>query len=118
MHAAFIAALTGAPCSAEPVRHAPIEEGSQSANDLVVRGRVLNETSSPISPVSHNTVILASHYTYRLRVKHIIRGKERSSEIVATWDRDGTLLRDRDFIFHLTRKPDGSYDVKGVDRVG
>jgi hypothetical protein len=89
-----------------------------SAANLVVRGRVLSETAEPIPPVSKDIVGLASRWTYRLSVKRVIAGKEPHPEIVAKGDRDGALLRNRDFMFHLTRKPDGTYDLIKVDRVG
>jgi len=78
----------------------------------------MSETAEPIPPISKNIVILASRWTYRLRVKHVVAGKEQRSKIVAMADRDGALLRNKDFVFHLTRKPDGTYDLMKVDRVG
>jgi hypothetical protein len=52
-------------------------------------------------------------------VKCVISGEEQAHEIVATRDADaGALHKDRDFIFHLTRKPDGTYDLRKVERAG
>ena len=99
-------------------RDPSIGQVSTSNNDLVIRGRVMSETAEPIPPAYKNIVILAWRWTYRLRVQHVIAGKEQRSEIVAIADRDGALLRSIDFVFQLTRKPDGTYDLIKVDRIG
>jgi hypothetical protein len=118
LHLTLIAGLAAASLSAAPARDAPVRQGSQSTEDLVIRGRVLNETAEPLPLTSKDVVILASRWTYHLRVKRVIAGEEQGHEIVATGDADAALLRDRDFIFHLTRKPDGTYNLRKIDRVG
>lgn len=115
---ALVVAFTCASCSAVSAQDASVGGGSTPTNDLIIRGRVTSETAEPIPPASKDIVILASCWMYRLRVQSVVAGKEQRSEIVAITDRDGALLRNKDFVFHLTRKPDGTYDLIKADRVG
>ena len=111
-----MAVFAGAPCSAAPAQDAPVDQVNQSTDDLVVRGRVLSETGEAIPPTK-DVVIIALHWTYHVRVKRVISGKVQGPDIVATRDADaGALYKDRDLIFHFTRKPDGTWDLRKVDR--
>ena len=116
LSATLVAALAGVSSFAAIARGTSVDVVSGRTSDLIVRASVLTETAEPVAPGPTNTVILASNYTYRLRVRRVINGRETRPEITATWVRDGALLRNRDFLFHLTRKPDGSYEVQSLDR--
>ena len=114
---AFIAALAGAPCSIAKSQDTPSGQGVSATAELVVQGRVIDETAEPL-PQTPGYILLASHWTYHIRVTHVISGDEKSREIIASRDSDPALRTDRDFIFYLTRRPDGTYDLKKVDRIG
>ena len=113
---AVVAALAGAPCSIAKSQDTPSGLGVPATAELIVQGRVTDETAVPL-PQTPEYIILASHWTYHIRVMHVISGDAKSPEIIASRNSDPALRTDRDFIFHLARKPDGTYDLKKVDRI-
>lgn len=110
------AVIVGGPFSTATSQNMRDGQGHHASAGVVIRGRVLSETGVPL-PTNPDVVILGSHWTYRIAVKHVVSGKVEGRELTATKDADGALLKDRDFVFYLTRKSDGSYDVQRLDRV-
>ena len=113
----FIAALIGAPYSIAESRDAPSLQTVEPPAEVIVQGRVVNETAEPL-PQKPGIVVLASHWTYHIRVTYVISGSVTMQEITAFRDSDPALREDQDFIFHLSRRSDGSYDLVKVDRIG
>jgi hypothetical protein len=114
---AFIAALAGASCSIAKSQDTSSGQDLPATSELIVQGRVIDETAEAL-PQKPGYILLASHWTYHIRVTHVILGDEKIREIIASRDSDPALRTDRDFIFHMIRKPDGTYDLKKVDRIG
>ena len=113
---AFITALASAPCSFVRSQDAPAGQTIEAPIEVIVQGRVIDETSEPL-PQTPGLVILASHWTYHIRVTRPIFGGETRQEIIASKNSDPALRTDRDFIFHLSRRSDGTYDLRKVDRI-
>jgi hypothetical protein len=111
------AALLTVPCSIARSQDASSLQVTEPASDVVIQGRVVEETAKPL-PIDAKYLILASRWTYRIRVTRLISGNEQARDIIATRDADAALLRDRDFVFHLTRRSDGIYNLTKVDRIG
>lgn len=117
-----IASLGSIAIFAEPTR-ARSRSQSQSAvvakekpaPDLIVRGRILEESSEPLRDTP-GWVVLSSLWTYRIHVVHVIRGREGSEEILAKNTADPALRRDVDFVFELSRNKDGTYRVVKLKR--
>lgn len=83
--------------------------------DLVIRGRVLHEESEPL-PQPPGKILLASLWTYRVRVLRVLHGHEQRATITAKHEADPALREDIDLIFYLTRTPAGTYKVERVAR--
>ena len=113
----FLAALGGAARSLAASQATSPSQVVEATVELIVQGRIIEETAEPI-PQTPGYVLLASHWIYHIRVEKVIAGSERSPEIIAFKDADPALLTDRDLIFRLKRRPDGTYDLERVDRVG
>lgn len=113
----FFAALGGAPCSIAAPQATSPSQVVEATPELIVQGRIIQETAEPL-PQTPGYVLLASMWTYHVRVTKVIAGSERRREIIAFRDADPALLTDRDLIFRLTRRSDGTYDLKRVDRAG
>jgi hypothetical protein len=88
------------------------------AADLVVQGRILQESAEAIPQKNPNIVDLSALWTYRILVSKVIKGKVPSAEITARNIADPALRRNTDFIFYLTRSPDGTYQVRTLERAG
>ena len=113
---AFLAALAVIPIpGAASSQDAARQPEHSPAADLVIRGRVLNQSSEPL-PQKSGEVLLASLWTYEVRVVRVIRGDEPNRTITAKGEADPALRKDVDLTFYLTRAPDGAYRVEKVTR--
>lgn len=90
-------------------------QGSSAAVDLIVRGRIMEESSEPL-PQQPGTILLASLWTYRIHVVRVIHGHERREEIVARGTSDPALRKDVDLLFDLSRSANGTYRVIALKR--
>jgi len=83
------------------------------ADDVVVIGRVTDESSEPL-PQKPGYVLLGSSWTYRIHVVHVKQGRLASKDIVAKMISDPMLLKNTNILFHLSRNDDGTYQVNSV----
>ena len=81
--------------------------------DLVIQGRVLDQKSEPL-PQKAGEILLGSLWTYKISVVRVIRGQERSPEITAMGESDPALRKDRDIVFYLSRRDNGTYHVDAL----
>ena len=90
-------------------------KGRSAAVDLIVRGRIVEESSEPL-PQQTGTVLLGSLWTYRIHVVRVIHGHERRKEIVARGTSDPAPRKDVDLLFDLSRSSNGTYRVIALKR--
>jgi hypothetical protein len=109
-----LVSLEPSPATAQFVPAAVAQDRS-AAVDLIVRGRIVEESSEPL-PQQPGTVLLALIWTYRIHVVRVIHGHERREEIVARGTSDPALRKDVDLLFDLSRSANGTYRVIALKR--